>query len=324
VSPRRSWSFAGAAAVAALAACGGSDDTADAVPTDWRAGPALPGPRLEAGVAALGDRLAVVGGFDATIDIVATAHVLDPLGGTWAALPDAPVAWTHLGLAGKGGALYLLGGLEGPTFVPRGDAYVLPAAATAWQPLPAMPAGRERGAAGIAVGPEVIYVVGGATQTDAVDTVLAYDVGAMTWTELPRLPSPRSHPAAYALADGTLIVAGGLATIDSSQPLAETVRLRPGESSWTTLAPMPAPRGGCAAAALGARLICAGGEAGDDALAGVIAYDVAADAWLELDPMPEPRAGTQGAAIGSRLYVPGGARVLAFIPLDTLAIYAPF
>jgi len=311
--------------VIALAGCGGGGGGADASPTPWLAGPMLPGKRLEPGVAAVGGRLAVVGGFDAQLAIVTRADVLDPIAGTWGQLPDAPVAWTHVGLASKGGALFLLGGLEGNDFVPRGDAFVLDAAATAWQPLPAMPAGRERGAAGIAVGPELIYVAGGATQTAAVDTVLAYDVGAATWTELPPLPSPRSHPAAFALPDGTLIVAGGLATLDATQPLAETIRLRPGGLVWEPLAPLPAgaARGGCAYGTLGARLICAGGEAGTTARTDVHAYDVATDTWTELEPLPEARAGTQGAVIGARFYIPGGANRLAFIPLDTLDVYAP-
>jgi hypothetical protein len=311
----------------ALAACGDDPLTADAAPdarTDWFPGPMLPGKRLEPGVAAVGGRLAVVGGFDAELALVTTADVLDPIAGTWGSLPPAPVAWSHLGLAGKGGALFLLGGLAGNDFQPRGDAYVLDEAATAWQTLPAMPAGRERGAAGIGVGPVSIYVVGGATQTEAVATVLAYDVGAMTWTELPPLPAPRSHPAVFALADGSLIVAGGLATLDATMPAAETWRLTAGADSWQPLAPMPSAKGGCAYGAVGARLVCAGGEAGDDALSDVVGYDVASDTWTTLEPMPEPRAGTQGATVGSRFYVPGGANRLAFIPLDTLAVYGPF
>jgi hypothetical protein len=308
-----------------VAACGDDGGSRDAAPTDWIAGVAMPGPRLEAGVAAVGGRLAVVGGFDGALNIVATGFALDLASGTWVALPDAPVAWTHAGLAGKGGVLFLFGGLEGTDFVPRGEAYVLDATAPAWQPLPAMPAGYERGAAGVAVGPVYIYVAGGATQTAAVDTVLAYDVAAQTWSVLPPLPSARSHPAAWALADGSLIVAGGLATLDATQPLADAYRLAPGAPTWQALAPMPdgAARGGCAYGTLGTRLLCAGGEAGTSAVSRVDAYDVLGDTWLRLEDLPAPRAATGGATIGARFYVPGGADHLAFDPLDTTLVYAP-
>jgi hypothetical protein len=311
--------------LALAAACSDDGGGPDAAPTDWISGAAMPGPRLEAGVAAVGGRLAVIGGFDGALNIVATGFALDPVGGVWVPLPDAPVAWTHPGLAGKGGVLFLLGGLEGTDFIPRGEAYVLDAIAPAWQPLPAMPAGYERGAAGIAVGPNYIYVAGGATQTAAVDTVLAYDVAQQTWSILPTLPSARSHPAAWALADGSLIVAGGLATLDATQPLADTYRLAPGATQWQALAPMPdgAARGGCAYGALGTRLICAGGEASTSAILRVDAYDVLGDMWLRLEDLPAPRAATGGAVIGSRFFVPGGVDHLAFDPLDTTLIYAP-
>jgi non-specific serine/threonine protein kinase len=313
------------AIAAGVAGCGGDGGGRDAAPTDWIAGPAMPGARLEPGVAAVGGQLAVVGGFDASLQIVKTGYVLDPIAETWAALPDAPVAWTHVGLASRGGALFLLGGLEGTDYIPHGEAYVLDPAATEWQALPAMPAGYERGAAGIAVGPSYIFVVGGADQTDALATALAYDVGAQTWSVLPDLPSPRSHPAAYALADGSVIVAGGLATIDASMPMAETLVLPPGAPAWQPLAPMPsgAARGGCAYGSLGTQLICAGGEAQTSAIIRVDAYDVASDTWTRLEDLPDPRAGTQGATVGARFFLAGGARHLAFDPLDTLFIYAP-
>src|SRR5438132_1481261 len=105
----------------------------------WSAGPTLPGARLEPGVAALGDRLVVAGGFDVGIKIVPEVDVLEPIGGTWSRLPDAPVAWTHIDMAGADGSLYLLGGLEGTQFSANGAAYVLDANATAWRALAAMP-----------------------------------------------------------------------------------------------------------------------------------------------------------------------------------------
>jgi hypothetical protein len=309
---------------AALAACGDPPIAPDGPAGAWLFGRPLPEPRLEPGVAALGNRVAVVGGFDAQLAIVATGFLIDPnapVGQHVLPLPPAPVAWTHLGLAGRAGSLYLLGGLEGSGLVPRGEAFVLDTAQPAWMPLPPLPIAR--GAAGIAVGPTQIFVAGGATATAATASVLAFDVGSATWTELPDLPAPRSHPAAFALADGSLIVAGGLATLASTSARQEVWRLDTGAPTWRALAPLPTARGGCAYGTVGAHLICAGGESGGGALAVVEAYDVASDTWTARAAMPDPRAGTQGAAFGARLYVPGGARQLAFEPLDTLLVFAP-
>ncbi|MCE9579780.1 MAG: hypothetical protein K8W52_42075 [Deltaproteobacteria bacterium] len=310
-----------AIAALALGACGTSDHSPDAVTSPWQPGPALPGPRLEPGVAALGDRLALVGGFDAGLSIVTRADVLDVNSGTWSSLPDAPVAWTHVDLLGVAGGLYLLGGLETTTFTPSGRAFVLDANLTSWRELTAMPAGLERGAAGVTAIPPHLIVAGGATATASVATVLVYDLSTDSWSQLPDLPAARSHPALGHLADGTLVLTGGLATLDATQPASDTWLLLPNATAWQVAAPMPTPRGGCAYGMIGDRLLCVGGEAGAAALHTAEAYTTATDTWETLDPMPTPRAGTQGAVIGTRMFVPGGARKLAYEPDGTMDVY---
>lgn len=307
---------------AALAACGSPAQNPDAAPDagPWQAGLALTGPRLEPGVAALGTRLVIADGFDQNLTIVRAVNVLDTGTGAWSTLPDAPVAWTHVDLAAANGSLYLLGGLEGTTYTADGSAWVLDSTASSWQPLASMPSGLERGAAGVVAAPPKIYVIGGAVQNNAVATVLAYDIPTDTWTQLPDLPSPRSHAAATILPDGTLLLVGGLRTLDASQPIAEVLALPVNATSWQTRAPMPTARGGCAYALFGTRFVCAGGEAGASALNITEAYDWASDTWEELPAMPSRRAGTQGAKIGTRLFVPGGAHQLTFEPDGTMDV----
>lgn len=285
----------------------------------------MPGRRLEPGVGSLGTRLVVAGGISTSLaeglTITPEVLTLDTLAGTWDALPDLPVAWTHAAVAGVGTTLYVLGGLEGPDFVARGEAFALDFGATAWRAIAPLPAGLERGAAGVVVSPPHIYLLGGASTTGSLASCLDYDLGADTWTQLPDLPSPRSHPAAMRDDDGTLIVAGGLGDLGSSRPLADVDALPPLASSWSPRAPMPTPRGGCAYGVSYGQLVCAGGESGSSALPTVESYDPDLDVWTERFALPEPRAGTQGAAIGQQLYVPGGARALVFEPLDTVHVF---
>lgn len=138
----------------ATVACDGPAAAPDAAPP-WTAPTTLPRLSLESGVTALGTRLVVLGGFDTSLQqglhIATTVNTYDTLADTWATLPDAPVAWTHAQLAAAGGALYLLGGLDGTDFVARGDAFVLPAGAAAWTPIASMPPGLERGSAAVVV-----------------------------------------------------------------------------------------------------------------------------------------------------------------------------
>lgn len=312
------------AACAALAAC--AEPAEPVGPEPWREAPEMPGRRLEPAVAASGTRLVVAGGFSTSaregLEITREVIELDTLAGMWRALPELPVAWTHAQLAASGGTLYLLGGLEGQAFTPRGEAYALDPDAGAWRDLPPLPPGQERGAAAVVVAPPHAYLIGGAAAgTAALATVLDYNLATSTWTQLPDLPSPRSHAAAMRLPDGTLIVAGGLAH-ETGAPLDEVYALPFGAAAWEPRRPMPTARGGCAHGVALGRLICAGGEAGSSALRVVEAYDPIGDAWISLPEAPVARAGAQGAVIGQQLYIPGGAGALVFEPESTVLVFS--
>ena len=312
-----------------LAACSSpSTVPPDGPPPPWTQPATLEERTLEPGVTTLGDRLVVMGGFATSLQeglaISRKVHVFDALAPGWVELPDAPVAWTHIDLIGTGGSLYLLGGLIGQQYTASGEAFVLDPGGSVWRTLASQPAGLERGASGLVVNGNHLLLLGGASTTDAVATCLDYDLANDAWTQLPDLPAKRSHPAAMRTADGTLIVAGGLGTLDASEPHAEVFALAPGATAWTTnRMPMTHARGGCAYGVLDARLVCAGGEAFASALHFVESYDPLGDSWSDLPNLPEERAGTQGAVIARHFYLPGGARELLFEPLDTLFVLAP-
>lgn len=284
--------------------------------------------RLEPGVTALGLRVVVVGGFDtdlmAGLDITKNVAVYDPASDSWSTLPDAPVAWTHIQLASIGTTLYLLGGLAGQTYTAQGESFALDTQnpSPQWRTLATMPAGMERGSAAVVVSGSRIYLLGGSSSTAALASNLYYDTLADSWGQLmPDLPAPRSHPAGMRRSDGTLVVAGGLATLDSSSQAGDTWQLAPLGTTWNPGMMMPDPRGGCAYGVIQGQLICAGGEAGPSAYSSALSYDPLADTWTTLESMPDARAGAQGAAVSDRLYIPGGARQLVFEPLNTLFVY---
>ncbi len=312
--------------IGALAACG-EPTPSPLADSPWSLGPELPSPRLEAGVTSLGQRLIMVGGFDQSaaqgLRITPEVLSLDLLTQTWSRLPDAPVAWTHANVAGASSTLYLLGGLETDSFLARGESFALDLDLPdpQWRAIASMPEGMERGGAAVVVNPPHIYLLGGASTSDALATNLDYDFSTDTWSMLPDLPSPRSHAAAMREADGTLIVAGGLASLDSSRPLGDAWALPLNATEWVPLAPMRRARGGCAYGTVFNHLICAGGEAGTGAVETVETYDPNIDTWTTQEDMPERRAGARGAVIGGRLYVPGGASALQFEPTTSLYVF---
>ncbi|HEY0255178.1 MAG TPA: hypothetical protein VGC41_26805, partial [Kofleriaceae bacterium] len=323
-------------------ACGSNTPAAlpDAPASPWSTAPEIPVPRLESGVTAIGQSVAVVGGFDtnqqAGLDVTTRVDLFDTFEQTWTQLPDAPVARHHVQIAAIGTTLYLLGGLDGApditnNYPARGDSFKLDIANTAagWQPLAPIPAGYERGSAAVVVTPPRIYLLGGAATTDAVASNIIYDVIQDQWitNELPDLPAKRSHPAAVRRVDGTFVVVGGLSGLGSDTAEQDVFRLyndqQTSTGTWVAGTPMPERRGGCAYGLIQGQLICAGGEAATSALKYTQGYDVLNDTWTDYDNMPLSTAGTLGATIGQRLYVPGGARELVFEPVSTMFVFSP-
>jgi len=307
-----------------LAGCPPTTPPGDGPGQAWTTGPEIPGKRLESGVTALGTRLVVMGGFATSLSegLSITTDVLafDTFDGTWTPLPAAPAQWTHINLGAAGSTLFLLGGLEGTQFVARGEAYKLDPDTTEWVPVAPLP--EPRGAAGVVSSPPHVYLLGGASTTAALATCYDYDLLSNDWIRLPDLPQARSHPAAMRMNDGTLIVAGGLATLDATEPLSDVWALSPNASQWVQRHAMPTARGGGAYGNVYGNLIVAGGESGRIALANVEGYDPVTDVWTIYPDLPEARAGTQAAAIGQLLYVPGGAQMLAFEPTSSLYVFS--
>ncbi|MBA2539432.1 MAG: hypothetical protein H0V17_07350 [Deltaproteobacteria bacterium] len=291
----------------------------------------MPKPRLETAAGALGTRLVIAGGFSANLaaGLPITTKVLTfdtlrddlPDAERWASLPDLPVAWTHGNLAAVGGAVFLLGGLEGDAFAANGASFVLEPEATEWTPLDAMPEGEARGAAAVVVSQGHVFLLGGADGTMLFSSTLDFDIGTRTWSRLAvELPTPRSHAAAIRRFDGTFILAGGVGT---NGVFGDTFALPQDATLWEIREPMPTPRGGCAYGAVFTNLICAGGESGAEALAVVEQYDANTNTWITLESMPEPRAGATGTVVSNQLFVPGGSSTLDFEPTDTLFVFSP-
>ena len=316
--------------VIALVSCTQTEPDPPEAP--WQQRSDLPSRRLEAAAAANGSRLVVYGGFKTgagdTPRLEITNEVLqyDPFAKpemAWKTLPQAPVAWTHAALVGNAGTLFLLGGLEGETFVPRGDVFRLRAGETGWEALAPMPAGLERGAAAVVHTQGHIFLFGGEGPNGVTDTILDYVIADNEWKQLmPPLPTPRSHAAAMRMDDGTFVVAGGIAPQGPLGDVYARVAKPDGSFVWELRSAMKNPHGGCAYGVVYGQLVCAGGET---VVNGMIVpsrvvevYDDTQDEWTVTAQMPVDRGGAPGAIVTSRLYVVGGSETIALEPTSTL------
>jgi Kelch motif len=208
--------------------------------------------------------------------------------------------------AGYRGRLYVVGGYLGPGNPLRG-AFVL--ASGRWRGLPKPP--EARAAAGAAIVRDRLYVAGGVGPAGLARRMLVFDLKRGKWSTAPG-PARREHLAVTAQGGKVYAVAGRTAGIDTNVALLESYT--PGAGRWTRLAPVPEPRGGTGAAALGGEIVSLGGEEPQGTIKSVFAYTVATNNWRRLPDLPSPRHGLGVAALGGRVYaIAGGGRPGLFV-----------
>lgn len=273
------------------------------------------GPIQEVAVAALFGEMYVVGGFDDNRRIVPRLSVYDPENDAWRLGPAVPQAMHHANVAAAGGRLWVLGFLRDQLFAEDGRSFVYDPKTEQWSDAPSLPAGMHRGASGVGVVGDEIFIVGGLAAGQATSLVHAFNTADGTWRQLPDLPGPARDHMATAGVGGVLVVAGGRDGRIGAH-VARVDVFDPAVGAWRRGADMPTSRGGVAAAGVDGRLVVLGGEGDVSRASGVFpqveVYDVACDRWVSLPDMPEPRHGTGAAVIEGWLYMPGGAAVQAF------------
>ena len=162
-----------------------------------------------------------------------------------------------------------------------------------------MPAGRERGGAGVVLHENKIYLVGGNTNghwNGFVPWLDVLDLKTGQWTALPDAPHARDHFQA-ALVDGKIVAAGGRRTSAETKqtfnltvPEVDVYDIAAGK--WTTLEEkIPTPRAGCMAVARDGKMVVIGGESGSQpkAHAEVEALSLVEgkwSAWPSFEPGP--------------------------------------
>jgi N-acetylneuraminic acid mutarotase len=278
----------------------------------WQELPPGPEARSEVAAAGVDGRVAVVGGFRRDGASSARVDLYDPAARAWERLPELPVAVNHAMAAARGRTLYVVGG-----YVPDGTGHHMHAvsrrtfalqltprgaqafAAPRWRELRPLPA--PRAAAGTAIVGTRLYVLGGVRAPGRLVRT-AYVLGLRTgrWSAMPG-PSPREHLGVAALGRRVYVLAGRTAGFDTNRRTAEAWDVV--TRRWRTLPALPTACGGCSAAAVGGRVVIAGGEADTGTIPAVQAYAPATRRWTQLPPLEEPRHGLGVAGLGRTLYV---------------------
>ena len=269
--------------------------------------------RHEAAMTALNGKLYLLGGRG-----VKAVEEYDPASKGWRQLSKTPMQFHHFQALVVGDRIALVGAMTGgyPKEPPVENVWWFDPAKDEWTKGPAMPAGRERGGAGVVSHESTIYLVGGNTNghwNGFVPWLDVLDVKTGQWTALPDAPHARDHFQA-ALVDGKIVAAGGRRTsaetkqtFDLTVPEVDVYDIATGK--WTTLAAkIPTPRAGCMAVARDGKMVVIGGESGiqPKAHAEVEALSLVEGKWSAWPALNQGRHGTGAALIGNELYVAAG------------------
>jgi N-acetylneuraminic acid mutarotase len=161
----------------------------------------MPGPRTNAGVAAVNGILYVIGGSSFNINSVSTVFAYDPVAGTWSTRSPMPTARNGLATAVVNGIIYAIGGRDFRAntgqFGTLSEVYAYNPATDTWSgPLAPMP--HPSKVMSVAVIDGLIYVAGGIGEGIAQANIDAYDPVQNVW--IPKTP----------LAAGRGLTAGGV------------------------------------------------------------------------------------------------------------------
>uniref|UniRef100_A0A674MHB5 Kelch like family member 17 n=1 Tax=Takifugu rubripes TaxID=31033 RepID=A0A674MHB5_TAKRU len=250
--------------------------------------------RARVGVAAIGNRLYAVGGYDGTSDL-ATIESYDPITNTWQPEVSMGTRRSCLGVAVLHGLLYAAGGYDGASCLNSAERYD-PLTST-WASIAAMSTRRRY--VRVATLEGSLYAVGGYDSSSHLATVEKYDPLNNAWTAIANMLSRRSS-AGVAVLEGMLYVAGGN---DGTSCLNSVERFNPKTNTWEGVAPMNIRRSTHDLVAMDGWLYAVGGNDGSSSLNSIEKYNPRSNKWVAASCMFTRRSSV-GVAILELLNFP--------------------
>lgn len=238
----------------------------------------------------------------------------------WVVMAKPPIEIHHFQAVVWQGKIVLVGGFTGgwPNEKPINRVLVFDPIENEFEFTHSIPTARLRGAAGVAVYADKIYVVGG-IQNGHIDGhvtwVDEYDPATGVWRQLPDAPNARDHFQAVVVGNKLYAIGGRLSSEATQQPFERTLgtvdvfdfKSQQWESLPQTL-DLPTQRAGNMAIAIKDRIIIAGGESGNQVLAHseVEVLNTKQLTWERWPDMQKSRHGTGIVQHMDRIYTASG------------------
>lgn len=232
----------------------------DAASDTWSTAADLPAPMHHAHLAAVDDALYLLGslrGLGFGQDGASWRY--DPGADTWTAVTAMPEITARGGGAAAAweGLIYVVGGLRDGQAVD--DAWTFEPETEVWLPVASLPTPRDH--LGLVALDGLIYAVGGRDgsiggHTDRLDI---YDPQTDSWSAGPPMLTSRGGVAVAATATQIFAAGGEGNDAEASGVFSQLEVYDPARAQWQTLPPMPTPRHGTGAAAIGSTVYVPGG-----------------------------------------------------------------
>jgi N-acetylneuraminic acid mutarotase len=238
----------------------------------------------------------------------------------WKQVASVPMEMHHFQAVEYKGEIYVMGAFTGdyPHETPIPNIYIYNPKKDAWRKGTEIPQDRRRGAAGVAVYKDKIYLVSGITDghyDGHVTWVDEYDPKTQKWKVLPDLPNARDHFQAAVVGDQLLVAGGRRSTarinrvLDITVPEVDIYDFKKG--SWKTLPAaqnIPTQRAGCTAVTIGNQVVIIGGESASQKAAHnhTEAFDMKTNTWQTLPALQTGRHGTQAVVYNNKIYIAAG------------------
>jgi len=276
-----------------------------------------PTQRHENGFVAINSKLLLVGGRGDK-----HTEVLDLNSKTWSQLPKPPIEMHHITPVAYQNDVWVITGLTGkyPNETPLDTIYKFDTTLSQWQEIMSIPKNRRRGAAGVTIHNDNIYIVGGIKNGHTSGTTNMVDVFNIThqlWETLPDAPHIRDHNNLVVINNQLVALGGRNTSVHYPKnftaffgAVIDTMDLYDIEKrTWSTLpSKLPVPGAGAGSIAINEDIYFLGGEnKHKPAIGTVYKYNIKRNIWTQLPPLNTARHGTNLVAHKQRLYIGAGS-----------------
>jgi len=170
-----------------------------------------------------------------------------------------------------------------------------------WSKAPPLLAARSAHAV-VGVG-DSVYALGGSGAGGTPLEVERFD--GKRWRVAGTLPGDGLNAPAAVTLGGRIYLIGGFAGT-TNLPVDSVQVFDPASATWSSAAPLPAPRGGHAAVVLDGKIHVLGGGNSVSTIADHSVYDPATRSWSEAAPLPRAEGSPAAVVFGGKLYAIGG------------------